>query len=644
MTTYFIRRLMLVPVTFLAITFMVYAILRIVPGGPIEQAEAAMKLQAASGEGGRGGGVGDEGGLQLDEGALRQLEEYYALDRSIPVGYLQWLGLWPREKLRRVPPVSRIAHADAVTALEAARKAVDDAEAALAEALHPEDGASEDGASEEWVEVDGSLGRIVAEGDVPEDVRTEAELLVTRTFGARYPLHAFLSAKGLLWRDGRYARATPRDAWPPAVAERLDALVSARKAEQAKVAETGYFLGDDGKPVQLAFRPLLQLNAARAEATERIASLLQPRGQVVSQGRIYQPMDEEEGDAFAKTDVGEDAEELVRDGFGKRDELLAVLRDEGLTWHAGEYFRELSPAKRAEDPPLYESIDTLIATRLVANAQLAQAKEDSGFEVTDEGRVYEASSGLGGVLQLDFGQSYTYNEPVLGLIGSRIKISLWFGLTGYILTWIVCVPLGVFKAVKHRSFFDTASSVVVFLGYSFPGFVLCILLLTKANDWGLPLGGFEPDNIEELSGWEAVLGRARHMVIPVAGYMVASFAAMTILMKNSLLENLGQDYVRTAFAKGLSEKRVIFVHALRNSLIPITAGIGHALGLLFAGSFLIEKACNIPGMGLLGYEAILQRDYPIILALLVFLVLIQLFGNILSDIIWAIIDPRIRFG
>ena len=110
------------------------------------------------------------------------------------------------------------------------------------------------------------------------------------------------------------------------------------------------------------------------------------------------------------------------------------------------------------------------------------------------------------------------------------------------------------------------------------------------------------------------------------------------------MENLGQDYVRTAFAKGLPERRVIFVHALRNSLIPITAGIGHAVGLLFAGSFLIEKTCNIDGMGLLGYQAMLQRDYPIILATLVFGVLIQLFGNILSDLIWAMIDPRIRFG
>jgi microcin C transport system permease protein len=188
--------------------------------------------------------------------------------------------------------------------------------------------------------------------------------------------------------------------------------------------------------------------------------------------------------------------------------------------------------------------------------------------------------------------------------------------------------------------------VLVFLGYSIPGFVLAIVLLSTVAvhvSW-IPLGGYKPPNIDQLSWFASVWGRIRYMAIPVAGYMVGGFATMTILMKNSLLENLGQDYVRTAFAKGLTERRVIFVHALRNSLIPITAGIGQALGLLFAGSFLIEKACNIPGMGLLGYNAILSRDFPIILGLLVFLVLIRLIGNIISDLIWALIDPRIRFG
>ncbi|MFC1705235.1 ABC transporter permease [Planctomycetota bacterium] len=268
------------------------------------------------------------------------------------------------------------------------------------------------------------------------------------------------------------------------------------------------------------------------------------------------------------------------------------------------------------------------------------------------------SGSFDGILQGNFGKSHELNEGVLGIIVSKFHISLYFGLIGYFLGWIVCVPLGVLKAIKHRTFVDTSTSILVFIGYSIPGFVACLLLMVAVGQIEietvagprplLPLGSFRDADWDQW--WAAgqygrcVWDQIQHTVIPVIGYMIGGFATMTILMKNSLLENLGADYVRTAFAKGLSEKRVIFVHALRNSLIPITAGIGHALGLLFAGSFLIEKTCNIHGMGLLGYESILSRDYPITMGILVFLVLIRLTGNIFSDMVWALVDPRIRFG
>jgi len=216
----------------------------------------------------------------------------------------------------------------------------------------------------------------------------------------------------------------------------------------------------------------------------------------------------------------------------------------------------------------------------------------------------------------------------------------------------VCIPLGVNKALRHRTHFDTASSLVVFVGYSIPGFVAClILLLLFATDLGwdlFPLGRFRSEGWDEW--WAAgeyfrcVKDQLWHTAIPVTGYMLGGFATMTILMKNSLLENLGADYVRTAFAKGLPERRVVFVHALRNSLIPICVGVGHAIGLLFAGSFLIEKTCNIPGMGLLTFTSLVERDYPVLMGVLVFGVLIRLTGNILSDIVLALVDPRVRFG
>lgn len=254
---------------------------------------------------------------------------------------------------------------------------------------------------------------------------------------------------------------------------------------------------------------------------------------------------------------------------------------------------------------------------------------------------------LGNVIRLDLGNSYVYQEPVWDVIKSRFPISITLGLTGFLLSYLVCVPLGVLKAVLHRSKFDFVSSFLVFLGYSVPGWALgtaLLVLFGGGSFWNVfPLGGFRPTDWEYLTFWQKVVGQLEHMFLPVLCYMVGSFATLTILTKNSLLENLGQDYVRTAFAKGLDERRVIFVHALRNSLIPIATGLGHVFSLILAGSFLIERVFNIDGMGYLGYTSILQRDYPVALGILVIGSLLMLIGNILSDMIYAVVDPRIRF-
>lgn len=257
-----------------------------------------------------------------------------------------------------------------------------------------------------------------------------------------------------------------------------------------------------------------------------------------------------------------------------------------------------------------------------------------------------------GVIWGDFGYSNEHSAPVLSTIASKFPVSIYFGLIGYIASWIVCIPLGIYKALKHRTHFDTLTSIVVFLGYSVPGFVaaLVLMLVFGTDNFGMdwfPLGGFRSDNWSAMWDkgeiWWCIKDQIHHTVIPLIAYMMASFATMTILMKNSLLDNLGADYVRTAFSKGLPERRVIFVHALRNSLIPICVGIGGAIGLLFAGSFLIEKTCNIDGMGLLGYTSLLKRDYPVLLGILTFGIVLRLVGNILSDIVLALVDPRVRF-
>jgi microcin C transport system permease protein len=254
---------------------------------------------------------------------------------------------------------------------------------------------------------------------------------------------------------------------------------------------------------------------------------------------------------------------------------------------------------------------------------------------------------LWNVLHLNLGTSYVFAEPVWDVIKGRFPVSIYFGLVGFMLSYSVCVPLGVFKAIKHGSTFDVGSSILVFIGYSIPGWALGLVLLVLLGGgsfWDVfPLGDFRSENFADLGFFGKIGDQLHHTVLPIIAYMIGGFATLTIVMKNSLLENLGQDYVRTAFAKGLPEKRVIFVHALRNSLIPIATGIGHLISIFLAGSFLIERTFNINGIGMLGYTSIIQRDYPVSLGFLVIGGLLGLLGNILSDIAYAVVDPRIRF-
>lgn len=296
------------------------------------------------------------------------------------------------------------------------------------------------------------------------------------------------------------------------------------------------------------------------------------------------------------------------------------------------------------------------ATEGGAGAAIGYANEGLPQEAIEQIRQYYGfdkpvhiryAQWLWNLLHLNLGNSYVYQDPVWDVIRSRFPISIFLGLTGFLLSYLVCVPLGVLKAVKHGSRFDVISSVLVFLGYAVPGWALgtaLLVLFGGGSFWSVfPLGGFRSDNWEYLSLGEKIFDQAHHMFLPVVCYMIGGFATLTILTKNSLMENMSQDYVRTAFAKGLHKRRVIFVHALRNSLIPISTGLGHVFSLILAGSFLIEKVFNIDGMGYLGYNAILQRDYPVALGILVISSLLMLVGNIISDVIYALVDPRIRF-
>jgi len=249
------------------------------------------------------------------------------------------------------------------------------------------------------------------------------------------------------------------------------------------------------------------------------------------------------------------------------------------------------------------------------------------------------------VVTFDLGMSSRYNEPVWDIIIDRFPISIFYGLATMLITYSICIPLGIIKAIRHSTPIDHISSAIVFVGYAIPNYVFGIVLITLfASHWDIfPLGGFVSDEFDDLSITEKIGDIVYHAVLPLLAYVIGSFAVMTMMMKNSLMDNLAADYVRTAMAKGLTFNSAILKHALRNSLIPLATSFGHTISLVLTGSFLIETVFNIDGMGLLGYESLVERDYPIVLGILVISSLLFLIGNILSDLCVAVVDPRVQF-
>jgi microcin C transport system permease protein len=278
----------------------------------------------------------------------------------------------------------------------------------------------------------------------------------------------------------------------------------------------------------------------------------------------------------------------------------------------------------------------------LSEGQIEELKKYYGF---DKPVLVSYVVWLGKVVRGDLGTSTRYYDPVWSMIRERIPISLYFGLLSLVLVYGICIPLGIAKAIKHKSYFDNISSVTVFIGYAVPGWVVGVLMLVFfASYWEIfPLGGLISDDFEDLTLIAKIADIAWHTVLPLMAYVLGSFTVMTFLMKNTLMDNLASDYVRTAIAKGLPFKKAVFRHAFRNSLIPIATSFGNNISIILSGSFLIEKVFNINGMGLLGYESVVERDYPVVLGILVISSLLFMIGNILSDICVAIVDPRVKF-
>ena len=247
--------------------------------------------------------------------------------------------------------------------------------------------------------------------------------------------------------------------------------------------------------------------------------------------------------------------------------------------------------------------------------------------------------------RFDFGESFTYQEPVIDVIKSKFPVSLQFGLASLFLTYLVCIPLGVSKAIRAGTGFDQVSTLILNFTYSIPplilGIFLIVVLAGKLNLF--PLGGLQSDDYETLSSWGKITDRLHHFVLPLICYMIGGFTELSVLMRNSMLDVVKSDYVRTARAKGLAEKVVIFKHALRNALIPIATGLGGFFGVFLAGSLIIEQMFNLDGIGLLGYQSVLSRDYNVIMGLTFISSMVLMVGRMFSDIVYVLIDPRIDF-
>jgi len=255
---------------------------------------------------------------------------------------------------------------------------------------------------------------------------------------------------------------------------------------------------------------------------------------------------------------------------------------------------------------------------------------------------------MGNYLTFDFGESYFRGQRVVDLIIDKMPVSISLGLWTTLITYLVCIPLGIRKAVRDGSRFDVWTSGAIIVGYAIPNFLFAVLLIIvfaggRYLDW-FPLRGIVSDDFESLSLLGQIADYFWHMTLPVLAMVISSFATLTMLTKNSFIDQINSMYVMTARAKGLTERRVLYGHVFRNAMLIVIAGFPAALlSVFFTGALLIETIFSLDGLGLLGFEAVVNRDYPIVFATLYFFTLVGLLMKILTDVIYTVIDPRIDF-
>ena len=268
-----------------------------------------------------------------------------------------------------------------------------------------------------------------------------------------------------------------------------------------------------------------------------------------------------------------------------------------------------------------------------------------GFDKPAHQRFYDM---LKQYSQFDFGESFYRNKSVIDLIKEKLPVSISLGLWSTLLVYLISIPLGIKKAINHSSQFDIITSALITISYAIPGFLFAILLIVvfaggSFFDW-FPLRGLQSDNFNDLSSWGQIKDYFWHLALPLTAYTIGGFATLTMLTKNSFLDEINKQYVVTARAKGLNNKQVLYGHVFRNAMLIIIAGFPAAfLSMFFTGSMLIEVIFSLDGLGLLGYESVINRDYPVIYATLFIFSVMGLLMKLLSDITYAWVDPRIDF-
>ena len=249
------------------------------------------------------------------------------------------------------------------------------------------------------------------------------------------------------------------------------------------------------------------------------------------------------------------------------------------------------------------------------------------------------------LVRFDFGRSFGDDRPVVEKILERIPVTLIINISALIFILIVAIPIGVKSATKPNSFFDKTMTILVFLGFAMPTFWLALLLMNLFGiklAW-LPISGIKSLDFEYFGLWQKIMDLARHLILPIFVSSIGGLAGISRYMRSSMMEALNQPYISTARAKGLSEKQVVYKHALRNAILPIVTILGLCIPGLLGGSVIFESLFALPGIGRLFYEAVMMRDYPLIMAEIVLGAVLTMLGNLIADISYAYVDPRIRY-